>query len=535
MSITSFLFLGFVLLTLIIYYIIPPKAQWVILLIASIAFYVSFSFYGVFVMIATALFIWFAAVRIQKLKDESNAWLIDNKKTADKEERKAKKAYYQKKQKKYVILSIILSIGLLFLFKYYGKFALDINDALGTSFWTAENILIPLGVSYYSLMLIGYVTDVYRDLIYAEKNPLKVILFGSFFLSIMQGPFNRYGDLMPQICRDERPRLTFEKFRYAAIRITGGYIKKLCIADQVALIANEVFNNYTNYEGLGILLGIVCFAVQLYADFSGYMDIVIGIGELLGLELPENFKQPFFARSISEFWQKWHITLGLWLKDYVFYPILKSKAWKRMGKGITNKLGKEAGRRIPTYIGMLILWTLIGTWHGAGFNYIFSVGLLQFLYIFLGAICDPIFVKIKKLLRINDKKLYWHIWQAIRTTALMCFAWIFFRALSIGDALSMIKRVLVVPSLNQIGVMFDGNGGPLAGKTMIWLAFFGVCLTVLFLVDLLHNNRYSIRKWVFSKHYPIRLVFYLLLTFTILVFGAYGSQYVASSFIYFNF
>ena len=535
MSITSFLFLGFVLLTLIIYYIVPPKAQWVVLLIASIAFYVSFSVNGVFVMIATALFIWFAAVRIQKLKDENNAWFIENKKTVDKEERKAKKAYYQKKQKKYVILSVIVSIALLFLFKYYGKFALDINSALGTSFWTAENILIPLGISYYSLMLIGYVTDVYRDIIPAEKNPLKVILFGSFFLSIMQGPFNRYGDLMPQICKTDRSRLTFEKFRYAAIRITGGYIKKLCIADQVALIANEIFNNYTNYEGLGILLGIVCFAVQLYADFSGYMDIVIGIGELFGLKLPENFKQPFFSRNMSEFWKRWHITLGLWLQDYVFYPILKSKVWKKMGKGITNKLGKEAGRRIPTYIGMLILWTLIGAWHGAGFNYVFGVGILQFLYIFLGEICNPLFVRLKKLLHINDKKLYWHIWQSIRCTLLMCFAWVFFRSATFGDAIGMIKNIFVIPRPSQLYLMYAENGGGVSGNWIIWLLFISISIVFLLFVDVLHEKGVRIRKEIIRRGFLSQFAFILLCVYVLLTFGAYGNQYDSSSFIYFNF
>ena len=127
----------------------------------------------------------------------------------------------------------------------------------------------------------------------------------------MQGPFNRYNELMPQICADERKKLTYIDFKLAVLKITGGYIKKLCIADQVGIIANEVFTNYTKYEGLGIVFGVLCFAIQLYTDFSGYMDIIIGIGQLFGINMPENFKQPFFARSISEFWQKWHITLGL--------------------------------------------------------------------------------------------------------------------------------------------------------------------------------------------------------------------------------
>ena len=352
-------------------------------------------------------------------------------------------------------------------------------------------------------------------------------------MSIMQGPFNRYNDLMPQICAEERKKLTYLDVKFAVLKIVGGYIKKLCIADQVGIIANEVFTNYNNYSGLGILLGIACFAVQLYTDFSGYMDIIIGIGQLFGINMPENFKRPFFARSISEFWQKWHITLGLWLKDYVFYPLLKSSLFKKIGKGLTGKLGKEAGRRIPTYIGMFILWTLIGAWHGAGFNYVFGVGILQFLYIFLGEICDPLFVRTKKLLHINDKKLYWHIFQSLRTTALMMFAWVFFNSKSFMQALRMIRNIFVVPRLGQIRTLLSSEA--VNGNYIRNIIFIAVCIIAIIVVDLLHENQKSIRTIVCSKPYPIRLAFYLILAFTIIIFGAYGNQYVASNFIYFEF
>ena len=500
---------------------------------SSIVFYLTFSIVGLFFMIGTALLTYFAGIWVQKYKDEFSVWLQNNKKTADKKTKKTVKASYQKKQKLIVAGVIVITVGVLFLCKYYKVLAIDLNHLFNTKLWTAENILLPLGISYYSLQLIGYLIDVNRDIIPAERNPLKVILFGAFFLSIMQGPFNRYNDLMPQICTEKRPKITYINFKFAVLRIVGGYIKKLCIADQVGILANEVFTNYNNYSGLGILTGIVCFAVQLYADFSGYMDIIIGIGELFGINMPENFKQPFFSRSISEFWQKWHITLGLWLKDYVFYPILKSNIFKKMGKGITNKLGKEAGRRIPTYIGMFILWTLIGAWHGAGFNYVFGVGILQFIYIFLGEICNPLFKKAKKLLHINDKKLYWHIFQSLRCTVLMMFAWIFFNSKSFGTALGMIKNLFVVPRIGQIMQVFDSQ--VISGNPYRIVIFICICIIGIIVVDLLHEKNQSVSKMVCQRAYPIRLAFYLLLVFTIIIFGAYGNQYVASNFIYFQF
>ena len=530
MSITSFAFLGFVLITLIVFRLFPVKKQWWVLLAASVVFYLSFSIAGIFVMIGTALLTYFAALWVQKYKDGLSTWMKENKKTADKETRKTVKASYQKKQKLIVAGTVVVTIGILFMCKYYKVLATDINNLFHTQFWTAENILLPLGISYYSLQLIGYLVDVNRDIIQAERNPLKVVLYGGFFLSIMQGPFNRYNELMPQICADERKKLTYTDFKLAVLKITGGYIKKLCIADQVGIIANEVFTNYTKYEGLGIVFGVVCFAIQLYTDFSGYMDIIIGIGQLFGINMPENFKQPFFARSISEFWQKWHITLGLWLKDYVFYPLLKSKAFKNLGKWLSGKVSKEAARRIPTYLGMLILWTLIGTWHGAGFNYIFSVGLLQFLYIFLGELCDPLFVRIKKLLHINEKKLYWHIFQSLRTTALMMFAWVFFNAKSFAEAIKMIKSIFVIPHSDQFIKIFISD--TVYGNYKNIFLFVIICIVLLLIKDIIKEKNYSICSFVICRPFYIRILFYTVIMFVFIVFGAYGKEYIAQDFIY---
>lgn len=535
MVITSFQFLGFILITLILYRIFPVKKQWWVLLAASVVFYLSFNVAGIFVMIGTALLTWLAGLRVQKHKDALAAWMKDNKKTADKQTRKAKKAYYQKRQKLLVAGTVAVTVAVLFLCKYYGPLAVDLNRLLHTNMWTAENILLPLGISYYSFQLMGYLIDVNRDIISAERNPLKVVLYGGFFLSIMQGPFNRYNDLMPQLCAQERKKLSYTDVRLALLKITGGYIKKLCIADQVGIVAGEVFANYSKYEGMGVLFGIVCFAIQLYADFSGYMDIIIGIGMLFGIKMPDNFRQPFFSRNMSEFWKRWHITLGMWLQDYVFYPLLKSSAFKKMGKRLTSRFGKEAGRKVPTYIGMLILWTLIGAWHGAGFNFVFGVGILQFIYIFLGEICAPLFKKCKALLHINDKKLYWHIFQSLRCTLLMMFAWVFFKAATFNDAVGVLKKLLVVPKPSQMYFLYTENGGGVSGNWLAWLVFAVACIAALLVIDLFNEKGICIRQRILNKSFPWRLAVVLACVFVLLVFGAYGEQYNAANFIYLNF
>lgn len=530
MTITSFSFLGFIILSLVIYHLFPVNKQWLVLLAASAVFYLSFSVSGLFVMILTALLTYFAALQVQKKKDEFQLWLTQNKSTADKETRKAAKALYQNRQKLYVAGTAAVIIGVLFMSKYYKGLAADINGMFQTKLWTAENILLPLGISYYSLQLIGYLVDVHRDIIPAEKNPLKVILYGGFFLSIMQGPFNRYNDLMPQICVEERRKLTYHDIKFAVIKMAGGYIKKLCIADQAALIANEVFNHYENYAGWQIVKGVICFAIQLYADFSGYMDIVIGIGQLFGITIPDNFRQPFFSKNMSEFWKRWHITLGMWLQDYVFYPVLKSSSFKKLGKSLTGKFGKEAGRRIPTYIGMMILWILIGAWHGAGMNYVFGVGILQFIYIFTGEIFAPVHQKFRNTLHIDDRSLPWHIFQSLRCTVLMMFAWIFFRSPSFNSASGFIGRLFAAPVSGNI--LSAEAAGP---DNEHYLGYLFVCSVVMLLIDLLHERGKSLRTIVSRKPYPVRLAFYLLLVFTLIVFGAYGTQYVPSNFIYFEF
>ena len=191
MSITSFSFILFVLIVVILYYAVPRKLQWMVLLAASILFYLSFSVIGLFLLVGTSFFAYFSALQIQKVQDRQAKWMEENKQTADKETKKAKRKYYNKLKNRYVIFISVLCIGLLFLFKYYGPLAVNVNSVFGSHLWTAEKILLPLGISFYSLQLIGYVVDVSRGITHAEKNPLKVLLYGSFFLSIMQGPFNR--------------------------------------------------------------------------------------------------------------------------------------------------------------------------------------------------------------------------------------------------------------------------------------------------------------------------------------------------------
>lgn len=534
MGITSVMFVCFIALALGVYSVMPSRFRWCVLLAASIIFYVSFSPVGIWVLCGTSLFAWAMGLLIQRNKDALACWMESNRELVDKDTRKKYKQKALRIQKLYLVGAVAVIVFLLLLFRYYGHFAFELNQLLHIQLWTAEHILIPLGVSYYSLQLIGYVVDVQRDIVTAEKNPLKVLLYGGFFLSIMQGPFNRYDKLMPQLVEAKAKKSSAE-WKKAVYRILLGYVKKLCIADQVAVVVQLSFSHYNELSGLGILLGIVCFAIQLYADFSGYMDIVIGIGMLFGIHLPENFEQPFFACSITEFWQKWHISLGAWLKDYVFYPILKSGLFKRIGKRVSGWFGKEAGRRIPTYIGLLVLWTLIGLWHGAGFTFVFSVGLLQFIYVFCAEIAEPLIERIKKRVRYDRNKAGWHVLSSVKVTFLMIFAWIFFNSKTMADAFSMIKRLFLgMPRMNQIVDLFMFDSPIADASKKIFLLYITACVIFLFVLDYLHAKKVSVCERVIAKGYVAQILLLLVLVLAIIVFGAYGSQYSANNFMYFE-
>ncbi len=532
MGIVSFWFIVLTAVTVILYDL-PYFRRYgrYILLAASLIFYISFSPAGLLVLIPDALAAWAVGIRVQKLKDSQNA---DNYEAV------------QKVKLRYTLGNAALNILLLFLFNYCGGMAAFVNEKLGTGLWTAVGLFVTVGISYFSLKLVSYTADVYGGVIEAEKDPLNVILYAVFFLSIMQGPFDRYGKLMPQITDAKKRKLTYSSVKAAVIRIMYGYIKKMCIADQIGLIATHVFTRYEEYHGLAILTGIAAFAVRLYADFSGYMDIVCGIGQLMGIEIAENFRQPFFSRNMTEFWGRWHITLGAWLKDYVFYPLQRTGLFTKWSKAISRKTKNKLLRKAPAFTAEFIVWLLIGLWHGSGFNYIFGVGILQFIYIFTGTLLKPFSDKLRAFLHIGGKSVFLRIVQGMKCTLLMCFAWVFFNSASFENALAMFCNIFNDAfSAEQFTEIFTNNGyypfidvtDPLKviGNWNVWLMYILVCIFVMFIVDILHERGQSVVEAVMRRPYPIRLAFYMLLIFSLIVFGSYGGTYNASDFIYYRF
>ena len=278
---------------------------------------------------------------------------------------------------------------MLLFFKYFNFFSGNASGLLQRIgipvVLPALDLMIPIGISFYTLQAIAYMTDVYRGKYRADKNFFKFMLFMSYFPQIVQGPIARYDFLANQLY--EGRDMEYKRCTFGIQLILWGYIKKLVIADRLAVPVNEIFNNFNEYTGMLVLLAAIGYGLQVYADFSGGMDIARGVSQVFGIELQLNFKQPYFARSIEEFWRRWHITLGAWMKDYIFYPLSLSKLSGNIGKKARLLFGSSIGKKIPSFIAMFIVYFLVGFWHGAEWKYIFY-GIWNGLFIMSGILCE---------------------------------------------------------------------------------------------------------------------------------------------------
>lgn len=423
-----------------------------------------------------------------------------------------------------VVLSILIGLKYINFFIYTGKsiskfFRIDCP-------WTTVNVVAPLGISFFSLQLIGYLIDVQRGVVRAQKNLLQYSLFATFFPQLTSGPINRCGDLEDQFAKVRK--FDYKELTFGLQRIMWGFFKKLVISERMAVVVNIVYSDYATYSGLYIIIATICFAFQLYTDFSGYTDIALGTAQALGIRLAENFQTPFFSHTISEYWRRWHITLGNWFKDYLFYPVLKSEFLMRIGNFTRKQFGKNSGKKAPTYIGMFILWFCVGMWHGGSWNYIFGSGLLHWMYIVGGQLLEPTFKKIIHKLHINIKSLWYRRFQIIRTFLLVCIGFVFFRAESFTQGLDILKSVFTL-NMNLTGIMSIVEA---LGQKDLLIGI--LSLIVLFVISLL-KEKMSIRETIAKQNLFIRWGIYYLLIFSVLIFGFYGPDYSVSEFIYENF
>ncbi len=516
------------LLTIVIYNIIPKKIRPVLLLLVSFGFFFILSNWLIVFLLLSILSVYIITNWLGELNKERDK-LIKEKPDIKKEI----KEKYRKKKKLVLLLGIIFNVSFLFMFKYVNFFGTNLSNLLGLfniEFnYRIVKIVAPIGISFYTLEALSYVFDVYYDKIEADKNILRVALFLSFFPQLMEGPIARYTDTANDLYAGRK--VTYHNFCFGLQRIAYGIFKRVIIADRLSHLVSLVFKHYTSYSGSTILLGIIGYTVLLYMDFSGTIDIFIGIGEIFGIKIPENFRQPFFAKNISEFWTRWHISLGLWFKDYIFYPISLSKKMKKLTIKARKGLGNHFGPLISGAIALFAVWSLNGLWHGAGWPFLFY-GMYQFTLILMGNIFEPLIIKICKKIHINRENIIYRIIQSVKMTLFVFIGELFFRAPTVTIGFKMLKKVFT--SFNLGTTLKSGEFLSLGLDIYDFLVIIGA-LIVIFIIGLLKEKKHNIREELSKKNIVLRWGIIYALLIAIVIFGAYGAGYQPAEPIYADF
>ncbi len=530
MLFTSYRFILFLVITVTVYYLIPKKYQWMLLLLASYVFYLFSGPVYLIYILATTLSTYYASRRMDLLQNRQAVYLKEKKEELSREERKAYKAKMKGKQRKWLILCLLFNFGILAVLKYSDFTIYNINSVFDLFKMDTQlpmlGFVLPLGISFYIFQTMGYIIDIYRDKYPAEKNPFKLALFISFFPQLIQGPISRFDDLKETLFCTHT--YNSRNISFGLQRILWGFFKKLVIADRLFIAVSTIVHQPEEYQGVYVLIGMFFYAIELYADFTGGIDIAIGVAELLGIRLKENFERPYFSKSITEYWRRWHITLGTWFKDYMFYPISVSKTMLNLSKKCRAKFGDEIGKRIPVYIATIIVWFTTGFWHGAAWHFIVW-GLLNCLVILVSQECIPLYNKFHERFKVGHT-FWYRAFQVIRTFWLMSFLRTLDCYVNVRTTFRMYGTIFTkwnLPELFRGGLMQLGL--TIADYVVLILA------VSLLLVVSLQSRDGSMREKLAGRHLLLRYTAYFVLFLAVLLFGAYGIGYDSNQFIYSRF
>ena len=525
-------FLGlFLPLAVIFYGLTPKKHKNYALLILSFGFYWLIS--GVYIgyLLLSILAIYGVGLWMQQIFARRDAAV----KAAEKPERKAIKKAYNQRARWVLTLAVVLHVGLILVLKYSGFFVMNVNALFGRGY-AIPNYVKPLGLSFFILQSISYLVDVYRQTVKADRCLPRLGLFLSFFPAVVEGPICRYSQTA-QALWEAKP-IRYDNLTLGLQRILFGLMKKLVVADRLNPIVEELFTGASSYPGYMSLLAGILYTVQLYMDFSGSMDAVCGTAQIFGITMPENFKRPFFSKNISEFWTRWHITLGTWFRDYIFYPVTMSSPLKKLTGAARKKLGNHFGPLIAGSIALFAVWFCNGLWHGSAWHYIFF-GLWHFVLILLGNIFAPYLKTVNEKLHLGPEKKAFRVFQMVRTSFLVVLGEIIFRADSMAMALTMFRQI------------FTDFGNPFSAfypfravlNTVlecclcdVWdLIIVAVTVVIVFAVSILQERGTPIRTSIARRPTWQRwLIWYALILF-IIIFGAYGPGYTPIDPMYANF
>ena len=532
MSITSLSFVLFVFLVIVLYFTVPRRFQWVVLLIMSWAFYLSISIRAGIYVLMTATTVYAAARYMDYAAERQKQYLKDNKSKLTKEEKRKIKAAGRTRRFAAMLVTLLFNIGLLCIFKYF-HFALEQINCIISAFGGAPitdrfSFIVPLGISFYTFQSVGYLLDTYWEKTAAEKNYFKVLLFVSFFPQMTQGPISNFKQLSNELYSEHT--FDYKNYSWGFQRMIWGFFKKMVVADALAPCVSNVFANYAQYTGLSVLIGSFCYSIQIYADFSGYMDIMCGFCEILGIRLTENFERPYFSKSITEYWRRWHISMGAWFKNYIYYPIGMSSWSRKLARKCRERFGKNLSNTIPATIALLITWTATGLWHGASWAYIVW-GLVNGLFLILSLWMEPVYTGAKNALKINENAFVWKLFQVIRTFILITFIKVLPEVGSLSDGIGLWKQIFTNHMIPRSLAELLPFVVPVFSSLTYVLLIFGILL--MFLVSLLQRKR-PVREIVNAWPAPVRVA---VLSMMIILVASYGvvATWNGGGFIYAQF
>ena len=525
MSIIRVSFLLFLFAVMIAYYCVPKRMQWMVLLAGSAVFYLwSGAKTSVYILI-TASSVYGAARWLDALAARQKAYLKENKETLDRAAKAAYKDAMKKRRRAVLTACIVLNFGILFALKYFG-FALDsLNAVLKalkiTPIENTSSLIVPLGISFYTLQAVGYLVEVYWENAAAEKNYFRTLLFVTFFPQITQGPISAYSQLAPQLFAEHD--FKYENYARGFQRLLWGLMKKMVLANLLQPYIANIFRNYMNYAGITVLLGIFAYSLQIYADFSGYMDIMCGACEMLDIRLTENFVRPYLSQNYSEYWRRWHITLGEWFKKYVYYPIAIAKWNRKLGTRAKTRLGKL----LPATIALVITWFATGLWHGASWGYI-AWGGINGAILILSMWLEPFYERCRTALKMRDESRGWKAFRIARTFLLIAVIKVLPEVGSLRGGVRLILRAFTNFSLpRSFGALI-----PFGSK----MAFFpGMLLAAALLIasDFI-GCRVDLRERFNRLPIAARIALLTLLFFLVAAFGIPASSNMRG-FMYANF
>lgn len=528
MLFTSYGFLGFSAVLILIYYLLPKKLQWPLLLIASYFFYVKADPVYLIYILVTTITIYLSAVLIEQNIKRENFFLKEHKGALAREEKRKYKNRQKHFRITYLICCLLVNLGILAVVKYGNFFITNINDVLSAvgkkSHISFMSLALPMGISFYTFQAVGYLIDVYQEKVSAEKNPFKLALFVSFFPQLMQGPISRFEDLSRTLYSEHK--FDRKKVSRGLQRILWGYFKKLVIADRILPAVSMITGEPGTYNGAYILVGMLFYTVELYADFTGGIDITIGLAQTLGIVIQENFDRPYFSKSLKEYWRRWHISMCAWFRSYVFYPVSSSKALQKISAFSRKCFGEKTGKRITVYIASFLVWLATGIWHGASWNFIVW-GLLNWAVLMISEELEPLYNRFHKRFPGIGRKRIYKLFQVGRTFLLVCLLNLFDCYSSVTDTFRMAGSMITAKNWDIFW-----NGSLLnIGLTAVDYAVLIVGVIILIVVSLVQRSG-SVRDKIALRPYPIRFAVWYFLFLLVLLMGIYGIGYDASQFIY---